>query len=139
MVVNGLLPSGLTADSDGITGIPTSTTKKSTFTLQVTDQVPAPATKQFRIKVLKALNISTQTLKSGKVGKSYKASLKVTGGKAPYTWSLGPGTFPAWAQLSPSGVITGVPPAPDSQVFTLLVTDALGGTDLSQSLTLTAN
>jgi glucose/arabinose dehydrogenase len=139
MVVKGSLPNGLTVDSGGISGIPTSSTKKSVFTLQVTDQVPASSTKQFRIKVLKALSISTQTLKRAKVGKNYKASLKVTGGKAPYTWTLDSGTFPAWAQLSPSGVITGVPPAPDSQTFTLQVIDALGGTDLSQSLTLTAN
>ena len=136
--VKGSLPSGLIPDSDGISGIPTRSTKKSVFSLKVTDQMGASATKQFRIKVAKALNISTQTLKRAKVGKSYKATLKVTGGKAPYTWSLDSGTFPAWAQLSPSGVITGVPLAPDSQTFTLLVTDALGGTDL-QSLTLTAN
>jgi VCBS repeat-containing protein len=139
MPVKGSLPSGLIPDSDGISGIPTRSTKKSVFSLKVTDQMGASATKQFRIKVFKALNISTQTLKRAKVGKNYKASLKVTGGKAPYTWTLDSGTFPAWAQLSPSGVITGVPPAPDSQTFTLQVIDALGGTDLSQSLTLTAN
>jgi glucose/arabinose dehydrogenase len=137
-VVSGALPDGLNEDDAGISGTPTLAKKIFTFTLRVTDDVGASTTKPFAIRVLKALNISTQTLKSGKVGTSYKATLKATGGKTPYTWSPDSGTFPAWAQLSPSGVITGVPPAPDSQTFTLRVTDALDGTDL-QSFTLAVN
>ncbi len=135
-VVSGALPNGLTEDDAGVGGTPT-LAKKFTFTLQVTDHLGASATKQFSIKVLKALSISTQTLKSGKVGKSYKATLKATGGKAPYTWALKTGSvLPSPLFLSPAGLISGVPPAPDSQTFTLLVTDALGGTDL-QNFTLT--
>jgi glucose/arabinose dehydrogenase len=135
--IAGSLPGGILPNSTGLTGAP-NTAKKFKFTLQVTDAGTGSVSRQFRINVLKALVISTQSLKNGRVGKNYKATLKATGGKAPYTWSRASGALPSWAQLSLSGLITGTPLAPESQNFTLQVIDALGGTD-QQSLTLTAN
>ena len=43
----------------------------ASFTLQVTDADRASSTRKFKIKVFKALNISTNSLKSGNVNKPY--------------------------------------------------------------------
>jgi glucose/arabinose dehydrogenase len=137
-VVKGSLPNGLTADSDGISGMP-SPRKKSAFTLKVTDQDRASITKQFKMKVFQALSIATNTLKNGKVGKKYKGKIGVGGGKAPYSWSLTSGVLPSGLVFNPAtGSITGMPTTPDSQSLTFQVTDALGGMD-QQTLMLTIN
>lgn len=135
-VIKGSLPNGLMADSDGISGIPSST-KKSVFSLRVTDQMGALATKQFRIKVFKALNISTQTLRKGRVGRSFNTTLIASRGKKPYAWSLISGDLPAGLALGPgSGRITGTPSGAESQTFTVEVSDPLGGSK-QKSFTLT--
>jgi glucose/arabinose dehydrogenase len=137
-IVKGSLPSGLTADSDGINGMP-SPTKKSVFLLQVTDQAGASITKQFKMKVFSALTIATTTLKNGTVGKKYKGKLTAQGGKPPYNWSLTSGVLPSGLVFNPiSGSITGTPTAAGSPSLTFAVTDALGGTD-QQTLMLTIN
>jgi len=68
---------------------------------------------------------------------SYSATLKATGGKTPYNWSLISGSLPAGLSLSSStGKITGTPTA--SGIFnpTFKVTDPLGG-QAQKSLELT--
>lgn len=132
--IAGALPNGLTIAGAGLAGTPT-VAKKFTFTLRVTDAGNASATRQFSLQVLKALAISTKSLKNGKAGKGYKATLKATGGRAPYTWALLSG--PPWAQISESGQLTGVPTAGMSDI-TFQVTDDLGVTkEVTLSLTIT--
>jgi glucose/arabinose dehydrogenase len=136
--IKGSLPSGLTPDSDGISGIPTRSTKKSVFSLQVTDQMGASATKQFRIKVFKALSIATRSLGTGRVNRKYKATLKTSGGKSPNSWLL-TGVLPSGLLFdSASGIIAGTPTTPGSSSLTFEVTDPLGGTD-QQTLMLKIN
>jgi glucose/arabinose dehydrogenase len=135
--IAGTLPTGISPSATGLSG-PPQEAKKFKFTLQVRDDDGATVSRQFAIQVFKALAMSTQSLKNGKVGKSYKGALKAKGGKAPYSWSVSSGQLPVWAHLDPSeGTITGVPSA-GSTTFTVQVTDALGGTD-TQPLTLTIN
>jgi Putative Ig domain len=61
-------------------------------------------------------------------GVVYTNTLSVTGGQAPYTWSLAPGSpgLPTGLSLSSSGQITGTPSgnSPSTYDFTVRVTDA---------------
>jgi glucose/arabinose dehydrogenase len=134
----GLLPQGISPNGVGLGGTPNAA-KKFKFTLQVIDDDGAIVRRQFSLNVLKPVAISTPLLKNGRIGRSYKAALKAKGGKAPYTWEVTSGVLPSWAHLDPAtGAISGTPSVPDSQSFTITVTDFLGGSD-SQDLTLTSN
>ncbi len=106
--IKGAFPDGIAPNGTHLTGTPT-VAKKFKFTLQVTDDDGATVNKQFSLQVFAALAIPSQTLKSGKVGKNYKATLKATGGKGPYEWTLLSG--PNWLSLSSSGQLTGMPVA----------------------------
>lgn len=65
----------------------------------------------------------------------------VTGGTAPYTWTVAPGsTLPAGLSFSSAGVLSGTPTTPGTYTWSVKVTDSTGGgTPLSdtQQLTLT--
>lgn len=75
--------------------------------------------------LLLILEILTQTLPDGVVGKSYHARLEAKGGKAPYTWKLAEGQLPAGLTLNPStGEISGVPRSRFSQSVRFAVTDS---------------
>ncbi|HEY1269201.1 MAG TPA: PQQ-dependent sugar dehydrogenase [Candidatus Binatia bacterium] len=122
----GTLPPGILPSATGLSGTPQAA-KKFKFTLQVRDDDGATVSRQFSIQVFKALAISTQSLKDGKMGKNYKATLKATGGKGPYTWALKNGSsLPNPLMLTGGNQITGVPAAPFSGNVTFQVTDGLG-------------
>lgn len=54
------------------------------------------------------------------VGQTYSRALLVTGGRAPYTWSLGDDTqLPPGLSLSSGGLLSGVPTAPGTANFVL--------------------
>ena len=72
--------------------------------------------------------ITTSPLTSGIVNTPYSASLQMTGGSAPITWSLTPGTLPSGFHLSSTGVLTGAATAPVSAQFSVTVTDLWGAT-----------
>ncbi|HTM06878.1 MAG TPA: PQQ-dependent sugar dehydrogenase [Verrucomicrobiae bacterium] len=132
--IKGALPLGIAPNGTHLSGTP-STAKKFKFTLRVVDDSGTSVDKQFSIQVFKALMISTHALKSGKVGKSYKAALKAKGGKAPYAWTVKSGsTLPSPLTLAPGGQIIGVPPAVWSGDVTFQVSDNLG---VSREVTLT--
>ena len=128
-VIKGSLPQGLNLDNNGmISGMP-SQAKNTSFIVRVTDQVDTSISKKLEIKILKALEVTTRRLKSGKVGKKYSDFLKATGGKKPFTWLLVIGSLAKGLSYhSSTGEITGVPKAPGSFNLTFQVTDPLGGT-----------
>jgi len=135
-IIRGTLPLGLTLGSPTVIGMPTLAGSKK-FTIKVTDQLGKSITKKFTLKVLKALSISTTILKNGVLAKSYSATLKVTGGKKPYTWSLPSGNLPAGLTLqSATGKIAGIPTQTGVFNLTFQVTDPLGG-QAQKNLTLT--
>jgi len=85
------------------------------------------------------LNITTAAVPDGAVGASYAATLSATDGDpTSYTWSVVGGALPAGLTLGTSGVpsvqLSGTPSASGTFSFTVLVTDASGGTD-AQSYT----
>ena len=70
------------------------------------------------------LTVST-SLSSGTVGSPYSSTLNVTGGTAPYKFSLASGSLPNGLQLGPStGTISGTPTAAGTFPFAVLVADA---------------
>ena len=73
-----------------------------------------------------ALNISP-SLPSGSVGSQYNANVTVSGGSAPYAFSVISGQLPAGVSLaSNTGAITGTPTASGNFGFSLAVSDSKG-------------
>lgn len=66
---------------------------------------------------------------------SFSASLTATGGVAPYTFGLAPGSgpLPPGLALSTSGVLSGIPSTPKQYTFTAQVTDRLGAVTTSNA------
>lgn len=108
----------------------------------ITDAVGSVLKARFRLKVAKPVQISTTSLRAGKVNANYTATLRAKDGVKGYTWSVDgvvvlPGNAPLG--LDPAtGKITVLPTVAGSVDLTFRVTDAAGGTD-TQILTLTFN
>ena len=84
--------------------------------------------------------IAALTFPAGEVGIAYPAiALSASGGKPPYSWSIGSGALPAGLALSASA-ISGTPTAAGPFQFTVNVVDAAGSTaGAAQSLTVVAH
>lgn len=126
----GLLPAGLTLtpSTGAIAGTPT-TAGTFSFTIMVTDNIGATATKPFIITINPALVITTLTLPNSDVGLSYSQTLGMTGGTSPFTWSVSVGTLPVGLSLAPvTGIISGTPTTAGTYTFTIMLSDSVGGT-----------
>ncbi|MGA2304552.1 MAG: fibronectin type III domain-containing protein [Acidimicrobiales bacterium] len=74
-------------------------------------------------------SITSSVLAGGEVNVPYGATPTVSGGTGPYTWSVTNGSLPTGLTINPAtGAITGTPSAIGTYPFTLVATDALGGT-----------
>jgi hypothetical protein len=94
----------------------------------VTDDAGASLTKRFNISVLGAVTINNQSLPSGRVGRRYRARLKVKAGQKPYAWSLIAGSLPSGLTFDvTSASISGTPLAVGETSLGFQVTDPLGG------------
>lgn len=131
-VSSGSLPAGLTLSSAGaLSGTPTAA-GSSTFTVQVTDSesTPQKATLQATLAVDSTLLITTTSLGAGQQGTAYPdTQFAVTGGTAPYTWSIGPtSSLPAGMKFSSTGILNGTPTKVGNTSISFVVTDALSQT-----------
>ena len=129
------------SDRKKITGTPSSLATTATFTIKVTDKGGAgvSVSKSYKITILKAVNVTTTSLKNGQINKPYTATLKATGGKLNYTWTLDASTpLPSGLSLSANGIISGTPATAGVYQPKVKVTDALGGTK-EQPLRVTIN
>ena len=133
-VVSGNLPAGLSLNSltGAIVGTPTfagpGTSMTSNFSIQVTDfngaQAAAPLALSITVAAPPALSAST-SLPQGFLGGEYSGAIVTTGGVAPLTFQLTGGGLPANLALNgANGKITGLPNAPGTSTFTVLVTDS---------------
>lgn len=125
---SGALPAGLILDSSGlITGTPTGD-GTSSFTVEVTDSAPRPATSKLLLSLTAdqgaPLTITTTGLDTAIQGSAYSQSLSAAGGVAPYSWSLASGHLPAGLSVGPSGLIYGTPTHFGASTFTLEATDS---------------
>lgn len=80
-------------------------------------------------------DVTTASLPAGQAGSAYNATVTVSGGTAPYTWSLTTGNLPAGLVLDSNGTISGTPTTAGTFNLTVTVTDKNGGTD-TQALSL---
>jgi uncharacterized delta-60 repeat protein len=125
-IVSGSLPPGLVLNSRMLSGTPTRP-GKSKFTIEFTDATGLSTKKDFKLTVLKSLNLATQSLKAAHLGRSYNAALKAKGGAGPYAWSQVSGNLPAGVSFDSSTArISGVPTVAGTYNFTIRVADALG-------------
>jgi len=132
----------LTLSAAGLlSGTPTAATTV-TFDIQVSDSGSQKISKSLSITINAApvsVTITTASpLPSGTAGAAYSQTLTVTGGAAPYTWSVATGTLPAGLALSAAGVISGTPTAATTANFTVQVTDSASQT-ASKLISLTVN
>ncbi len=120
---SGTLPAGLTLNTStgAVTGTPTAS---GTFTIKVTDSLGATGT-GCTITINPPISVTCSGTTAGIVGAPFNSGpITVTGGTAPYTFSI-VGTLPAGLTLNAStGAVTGTPTA--SGTFSIQVTDSLG-------------
>jgi hypothetical protein len=139
-IVQSQLPAGLSLNSStgAVSGTPT-TAGTYTITFKVVEANGNSDTVTCTITVAGApvnLECGVCGTNSAKVGSPYSATLAVSGGKAPFTYSISSGSLPAGLTLNSSiGVISGTPTTAGSYTFTAKLTDKNGNTD-TQSCTL---
>ena len=139
----GTLPSGLSlnAATGVISGTVGSTATTQTFTVKITDADNFSATQSLTLTVNAVPNITTTTAATATdTQTSYSQPVAITGGTAPFAWSISSGSLPTGLSINPStGTISGsVGASATTQTFTVLVTDAYGVSD-TQSLTINVN
>jgi hypothetical protein len=141
-VASGALPAGLKLSTAGVlSGTPT-TVGQSTFTISVHDSSTPQqvATKTFSLAI-DPMAITTTSVPDGLVGKPYPSTtLKESGGKVTYTWTIASGALPSGLKLSTSGIISGTPTAPGTSTFVVKLTDGSTPKNVAtQQLTLTVS
>ena len=106
-ILVGSLPAGLSLSSGGlISGSPTSA-GVTTFTVQAIDNEGNGGVRQYSLSVVNVTYLPA-TLPSGTQSSAYSQQLSVSGGTAPYAYSL-IGSLPAGLSLSSTGLISGTP------------------------------
>ncbi len=95
------------------------------------------ATASVQVQALAPLQVTTSSLPSGTVGKSFSATLGAAGGTPPYTWVLKAGqVLPGISLSGSSGVLAGAPNLAGGYKPSFTVTDAARNT-VSVTLALT--
>ncbi|MDZ7637576.1 MAG: Ig domain-containing protein [Bryobacterales bacterium] len=128
-LASGQLPPGLTLNSQSgtLSGVPAQTGTFN-FVIDVMDSRQRTSNKAFVLRVVEGIAIVTTQLPSGTVGVSYADTLiAVTGGVAPYSFSLGGATLlPPGLTLNPTnGEIGGTPSQAGVFAFQVVVRDSL--------------
>jgi hypothetical protein len=131
----GTLPAGLVlnATTGAVTGTPTTS---GTFSVQVKDAGGATST-ACAITINPQLSVTCAAVTTGEAGVAFNSgAMTVSGGTAPYTYSI-VGTLPAGLVLNATtGAITGMPTA--SGTFSVQVKDAKGATSAGCPITINA-
>jgi hypothetical protein len=121
----GALPAGLSMDlaSGALNGTPW-TPGASPFTVSASDASGQSVSSSCSITVAPAPPAVSCPVPSGQATVAYASSFAVTGGVAPYTYSLASGSLPTGLTLNPStGVVSGTPTAGSTFNFVAQVMD----------------
>jgi hypothetical protein len=94
---------------------------RAVFTNSVGSTATAPAT--LTVTAAVPVKITTPSLRGGTTKAAYSASLKASGGVAPYRWSLTSGKLPGGLALSSTGVISGRAKVAGTSTFVVKVMD----------------
>lgn len=132
-VSQGSLPDGLDLSPTGVlSGTPT---RSGTFdfTVELTSDGKADS-RAYQVTVARSnaiLTIATQDATQGFLNMPYEQLLLAGGGEPPYNWDLVAmgGVLPPGLDLSPAGLISGVPHTLGTFNFTVQVDDVLGNRD----------
>ena len=145
-VATGNLPGGLSLSGTTATGTIGSTISSSVtpgafnFTAKITDSQGGTSTSgTITITVDPAVAITAPTLTAGVVGVAYSAPAftGVGGSGSGYSFALASGALPGGLSLGAStGLITGPPTTAGTSTFTVKVTDSLGFTATTGSLSI---
>jgi hypothetical protein len=118
---------------------PATVTTSITATITATSVTDTTKSASVAIKVNPLPVITNTTLPTATAGTAYSATLTVSGGTGPFTWSITSGTLPLGLTLSGStGAVTGTPTGTGSSAVTFQVKDAAGNT-ATQTITITVN
>ncbi len=134
-----------TTTAGAIYTAPNSVTSQTTVTVTATSITDTSKSGSVQITVNPLPTISTTNPPgAATAGVAYSYTLAVSGGTAPFTWSLNPSTqtLPAGLSLNAStGVISGMPTneAGSSTSYTFQVTDATGVASPTQAFTIKVN
>ncbi len=132
------LPLGLSLSAAGVlAGTPT-VAGQASVTIAVTEAGGTRASVVLGLNVDPAVAITTPTLPDPVAGAPYSASLSVSGGEAPFTWSVASGALPLGLVLNSGGLLSGLPASPSTTVTTILVTDRAGG-HVTEALTMSVD
>jgi Putative Ig domain len=129
--LDGTLPAGLTLDpaTGAISGTPT-TAGRSDLKLTVKDSLGLTSTVDLPFTVAARLLVTRKPLPAAKVGSSFHAFLRATGGVVPRRWVIlggRPGLLPKGLRLNArTGELTGTPKQSGTFRLRIQVTDKLG-------------
>lgn len=129
-IASGTLPPGLAlgASTGMITGTP-ALTGSFPLKLSATDSTGSTATLDLAITVYPKLAFTTTRLLRLKAGRSYRATVRTSGGVRPVTLSVYSGRFPIGIRLNGrSGVLSGKPRKAGVYRITIEARDGLGRT-----------
>jgi hypothetical protein len=136
-IVSGSLPPGLQFAGSAITGTP-STAGTFVFSVNVVDSGNRAAGLRYTVVIepaLTPLTLSPDSVSAAQLGEPYSTSFTASGGKPPYTISIGSGTPPGLSSNS-SGLLSGTPSQAGSFTFSVTATDSANGR-VSKTYTLT--
>jgi hypothetical protein len=138
----GGLPPGITLSpaSGLLSGVPT-TAGVYDFRVKVEGTNPVQTTqKDFRIIINERVRVTTAALPDAFLGVSYSQTLIAVGGVGPYVWSNPGGGLPPGLNLSPGGILSGIPGGTGAYTFTVQVDDSFSPTQTARAtLTLRVN
>ena len=125
-LASGTLPAGITLSTAGLlSGTPTAL-GTFPFSVKATDSAATPSSSTAALTLVVSaptLVITTTGIPNGVTGQALSTQLALTGGIAPYTWSVSGGSLPAGVTLSSAGLLSGSPTTAGVYTFTAQVKD----------------
>jgi hypothetical protein len=124
-ISKGALPTGVTLANDGtISGTPRLAGSYA-FTLTATDSELRSKSVDVTLVVKAKLAFKTLKLKNARAGVPYRATIVMTGGVAPLTWTA-TGKLPKGFKIGKTGLLVGTPTKAGTYRISVTVTDSLG-------------